>query len=71
MPVPTLEYEAFEALRDPGEFAEASNGGYFVEGDCRAHPSGDIIEAHWCAVGLGDEESASYFMQVNKEGHEP
>ena len=44
---PYLEYEAFETLRDPGEFRKVSNGGYFVEWDCGADLSADTIEAHW------------------------
>ncbi len=44
---PYLKYEAFEPLRDPGEFAKVSAGGYFVEWQCGADLSADTIEAHW------------------------
>ena len=44
---PYLEYEAFEDLRDPGEFIKVFNGGYFVEWDCGADLSADTIEARW------------------------
>ena len=44
---PYLEYEAFEDLRDPGEFTKVFNGGYFVEWDCGADLSADTIEARW------------------------
>ncbi|MEI7456430.1 MAG: DUF2442 domain-containing protein [Nitrosomonadales bacterium] len=48
---PYLAYEAFEGLRDPGEFSKISNGGYFVEWDCGADLSADTIEAQWQLVG--------------------
>lgn len=48
---PYLGDEAFEALRDPCEFAKVVNGGYFVEWDCGADLSADTIEAHWLVVG--------------------
>jgi hypothetical protein len=48
---PYLAYEAFEELRDPGEFSKISNGGYFVEWDCGADLSADTIEAQWQLVG--------------------
>lgn len=48
---PYLEYEAFEDLRDQGEFIKVANGGYFVEWDCGADLSADTIEAQWQLVG--------------------
>jgi hypothetical protein len=48
---PYLEYEAFEELRNHGEFSKVSNGGYFVEWDCGANLSADTIEAQWQLVG--------------------
>jgi len=48
---PFLKYEAFEALRDPAEFAKVSNGGYFVEWECGADLSADTIEVHWHICG--------------------
>ncbi len=48
---PYLEFEAFEELREPGEFSKISNGGYFVEWDCGADLSADTIEAQWQLVG--------------------
>lgn len=50
---PYLEFEAFEALKDPAEFMKIFNGGYFVEWDCGADLSADTIEAHWLEVGQG------------------
>lgn len=47
---PYLQYEAFEALRDQGEFMKVVNGGYFVEWDCGADLSADTIEAGWQVV---------------------
>ncbi|MEI7695448.1 MAG: DUF2442 domain-containing protein, partial [Chlorobium sp.] len=44
---PYLEYEAFEELRDHGEFIKVINGGYFVEWACGADLSADTIEAQW------------------------
>ena len=44
---PYLQYEAFDALRDPNEFAKIVNGGYFIEWDCGADLSADTIEAKW------------------------
>ena len=49
---PYLEFEAFERLRDPQEFAKVTNGGYFVEWECGADLSADTIEARWVAVDL-------------------
>jgi len=63
---PYLEYEAFEDLRDPAEFAKISNGGYFVEWDCGADLSADTIEAHWRAIWAGEQNSASH---VDRPGH--
>jgi hypothetical protein len=56
---PYLEYEAFEALRDPSEFMEVSNGGYSIEWDCGADLPTDTIEAHWRSVRAGDWNSVS------------
>jgi hypothetical protein len=47
---PYLQYEAFEDLRRPGEFAKVINGGYFVEWACGADLSADTIEARWQVV---------------------
>ena len=43
---PYLGFEAFEALREPVEFRQVRNGGYFVEWPCGADLSIDTIEAH-------------------------
>jgi hypothetical protein len=48
---PYLRYEAFAALRDPGEFVKIANGGYFVEWECGADLSADTIEAQWRVAG--------------------
>ncbi|OHB66117.1 MAG: hypothetical protein A2Y76_03605 [Planctomycetes bacterium RBG_13_60_9] len=56
---PYLEYEAFEDRRDPGEFSQVSNGGYFVEWDCGVDLSADTIEAHWRVIQAGEQSSAS------------
>ena len=48
---PYLEYEAFEDLRDPGEFMKITNGEYFVEWDCGADLSADTIESRWQVTG--------------------
>lgn len=47
---PYLQYEAFEALWDQGEFMKVVNGGYFVEWDCGADLSADTIEAGWQVI---------------------
>ena len=47
---PYLEYEAFDPLRAPSEFAKIANGGYFIEWDCGADLSADTIEAQWDIV---------------------
>ncbi len=47
---PYLKYEAFEDLRQPGEFVKVINGGYFVEWACGADLSADTIEARWQVV---------------------
>lgn len=47
---PYLDYEAFEPLRDPAEFAKVSNGRYFIEWACEADLSADTIEAKWRLV---------------------
>ena len=44
---PYLQFEAFEDLRRPDEFAKVFNGGYYVEWACGADLSADTIEAHW------------------------
>jgi hypothetical protein len=62
---PYLEYEAFEALRDPGEFMKVSNGGYFVEWDCGADLSADTIEAHWRVTQAGEQNSVSHADQYD------
>jgi hypothetical protein len=62
---PYLEYEAFEALRDPAEFMKVSNGGYFVEWDCGADLSADTIEAHWRVIGAGNQNTTSCVDQSN------
>ena len=43
---PYFVLEAFEPLREPGEFAKVRTGGYFVEWACGADLSADAIEAH-------------------------
>ncbi len=54
---PYLEYEAFEELRDHGEFIKVINGGYFVEWACGADLSADTIEAQWKVVGKADQQN--------------
>jgi hypothetical protein len=44
---PFLESEAFEPLKDQGEFERLHNGGYFIEWACGADLSADTIEARW------------------------
>ena len=51
---PYLEYEAFEELRDHGEFLKVINVGYFVEWACGADFSADTIEAQWKVVGKAE-----------------
>lgn len=51
---PYLQYEAFEALNDVGEFMKIRNGGYFVEWECGADLSADTIEARMCIPKLDD-----------------
>jgi len=51
---PYLEYEAFEELRDHGEFIKVINGGYFVEWACGADLSADTIEAQWKVIGKAE-----------------
>ena len=48
---PYLKYEAFQDLREPGEFVKVLNGGYFVEWACGADLSADTIEARWQVTG--------------------
>lgn len=55
---PYLQYEAFDALRDPGEFAKVVNGVYFVEWDCGADLSADTIEAKWQVLSEADLQNA-------------
>ncbi len=54
---PYFDLEAFGALREAGEFAKVSNGGYFVEWACGADLSADTIEARadW---KLGDRRAS-------------
>lgn len=54
---PYLEYEAFEELRDHGEFLKVINGGYFVEWACGADLSADTIEAQWTVVGKAEQQN--------------
>jgi hypothetical protein len=54
-----LQYEAFEDLRDPGEFMKVFNGGYFVEWDCGADLSADTIEAQWRVVSNAPTEATA------------
>lgn len=42
-----LESEAFQPLKDPNEFQQVVNGGYYVEWQCGADLSADTIEALW------------------------
>ncbi len=56
---PYLEYEAFEALKNPTEFMKVINGGYFVEWDCGADLSVDTIEARWQIVGKENPQAAA------------
>ncbi len=44
---PYLKDEAFEPLRDQGEFSKVVNGVYYVEWACGADLSADTIEARW------------------------
>ncbi len=46
-----LDFEAFEPLRDPVEFARLRNGRYFVEWGCGADLSADTLEARWVSTG--------------------
>jgi hypothetical protein len=54
---PYLGDPAFANLRDHGEFAKVTNGGYFVEWDCGADLSADTIEARWQVVGEAARET--------------
>lgn len=47
---PYLESAAFRPLKDPREFAQVRNGGYYVEWKCGADLSADTIEARWVAT---------------------
>jgi hypothetical protein len=60
---PYLEYEAFEALRDPTEFMKVSSGGYFIEWDCGADLSADTTEAHWRVTEIEEADSATHADQ--------
>jgi hypothetical protein len=62
---PYLEYEAFEALRNPSEFVKVSNGGYFIEWECGADLSADTIEARWRVIQAREQNSASNAAQSN------
>jgi hypothetical protein len=44
---PYLQYEAFADLKNQNVFMHISNGGYFIEWNCRADLSADTIEARW------------------------
>lgn len=48
---PYLDFEAFQALRDPAEFSKVIHGGYYVEWACGADLSADTIEARWKVTG--------------------
>ena len=50
---PYLQYEAFEALKDPAEFSNVFNGGYFVEWGCGADLSADTIESGFISMRSG------------------
>ena len=56
---PYLEFEAFEALKNPAEFMKVINGGYFVEWDCGADLSADTLEALWQIVGKENPQAAA------------
>lgn len=47
---PYLQAEAFDALREPKEFAAVNNGGYFIEWPCGADLSADTVDAHLLPV---------------------
>lgn len=47
---PYLQYEAFEALKEPEAFTKIFNGKYYIEWDCGADLSIDTIEAHLVAI---------------------
>ncbi len=49
---PYFEFEAFEPLRSPEEFAKVRSGVYFIEWECGADLSADTIEAK-TAWGVG------------------
>lgn len=51
---PYLQYKAFEALNDVGEFMKIRNGGYFVEWECGADLSAGTIEAKMCVPKSDD-----------------
>lgn len=44
---PYMESEAFQPLKDPNEFQQVANGGYYVAWQCGADLSADTIEALW------------------------
>jgi hypothetical protein len=60
---PYLEYEAFDPLRDPGEFSKIVNGGYFIEWDCGADLSADTIEAQWHIVSNSDSNCNLHILK--------
>ena len=62
---PYLQYEAFEDLRDHGEFMKVSNGGYFVEWDCGADLSADTIEAQLQIVGKAAQQRMADAREEN------
>ena len=47
---PYLESEVFAPLKDRREFERVHNGGYFVEWDCGADLSADMIRTRWMAI---------------------
>ncbi len=59
---PYLQYEAFEPLADPKEFAKIHNGGYFVEWECGADLSADTIESRW-------QENQDYIFKTNQHNY--
>ena len=67
---PYLQYEAFEDLRDHGEFTKVSNGGYFVEWDCGADLSADTIEARWQIVGKAAQQTMADTREQNRSRSE-
>ena len=48
---PYMDSPAFQPLKNPVEFAQVTNGGYFIEWRCGADLSADTIEAKWQIAG--------------------